>query len=277
MKSVALPGGEKVPALGQGTWMMGERGCDPKQEANALRHGIDLGMNLIDTAEMYADGGSEIVVADAIKGQRDAVYLVGKVLPTNASLKGTIRACEESLKRLGTDHFDLYLLHWIGAVPFAETFEAFATLQSAGKIRSFGVSNFDCSDMEDLWRIPGGRASATNQILYNLTRRWPEHALQPWSRENGVPLMVYSPLEQGALASGGVLGEIAEARGVTPAQVALAWTLRFDDMFVVAKSSRIERVTENRAAAEIELTADELARLDSEFPPPAGPSPIEIL
>lgn len=277
MRDITLPNGDQVPALGLGTWMMGERGCDPKQEADALRHGIDLGMTLVDTAEMYADGGSEKVVGEAIQDRRDAVYLVSKVLPSNAGRKATIKACEASLKRLKTDRLDLYLLHWIGSVPFEETMEAFIALQAAGKIRSYGVSNFDHGDMADLWRVPGGDACATNQILYNLSRRWPENALQPWCRKHNMPLMVYSPLEQGQLPEGGALGDIATERGMTPAQIALAWTLRFEDMFVVAKSSHIERMTDNRAAAEIELTGEELARLDVDFPPPAGPSPIEIL
>ena len=276
-RTLRLPGGDEVVALGQGTWRMGERRKARKDEVAALCHGIANGMTLIDTAEMYGSGGSEKVVGEAIRGQRDQVYLVSKVLPSNAGRKAMKRACEKSLKCLGTDYLDLYLLHWRSSVSLEETIEGFLALQEAGKIRRFGVSNFDVDDMEELWETPGGRGCQTNQILYNLSRRWPEGALMDWSRRHGQPLMIYSPLEQGRLPEGGALGAIASARGVTPMQVALAWVLRHDDLFVVPKASRIAHVDENLGALDIALSADELAALDEAFPPPAADAPLEIL
>ncbi len=277
MRTLRLPGGDEVVALGQGTWRMGERRAARKDEVAALRHGIANGMTLIDTAEMYGSGGSERVVGEAIRGQRDVVYLVSKVLPSNAGRKRMVRSCETSLKCLGTDYLDLYLLHWRSGVALDEVVEGFLALQEAGKIRRFGVSNFDIDDMEDLWQTAGGQGCQTNQILYNLSRRWPEAELLAWSRRNGQPLMIYSPLEQGRLPEGGALGAIAGARGVTPMQVALAWVLRHEDVFVVPKASRIAHVDANLGALDIALTADELAALDAAFPPPEGAAPLEIL
>ena len=276
MRTVRLPGGDEVVALGQGTWRMGERRAARKDEVAALRHGIACGMTLIDTAEMYGSGGAEKVVGEAIRGQRDAVYLVSKVLPSNAGRKRMARACENSLKCLGTDYLDLYLLHWRSGVSLDEVVEGFLALQEAGKIRRFGVSNFDTDDMEELWETAGGQGCQTNQILYNLSRRWPEAALMAWSRRRNQPLMIYSPLEQGRLPEGGALGAIAAERGVTPMQVALAWVLRHEDMFVVPKASRIAHVDENLGALDIMLTDDELAALDTAFPPPAGDAPLEL-
>ena len=277
MRTLRLPGGDEVAALGQGTWRMGERRAAFAGEAAALRHGIACGMTLIDTAEMYGSGGSERVVREAIRGMRDAVYLVSKVLPSNAGRRRMARACEKSLKHLGTDRLDLYLLHWRGGVSLDETVEGFLALQEAGKIRHFGVSNFDTGDMAALWETAGGRACQTNQILHNLSRRWPEASLIDWSRRHGQPLMVYSPLEQGRLPETGALGTIAAARGVTPMQVALAWTLRHADMFVVPKASSIAHVDENLGALAIALGDDELAALDRDFPPSAGDAPLETL
>ena len=276
MRTVRLPGGDEVVALGQGTWRMGERRAARKDEVAALRHGIACGMTLVDTAEMYGSGGAEKVVGEAIRGQRDTVYLVSKVLPSNAGRKRMARACEKSLKCLGTDYLDLYLLHWRSGISLDEVVEGFLALQEAGKIRRFGVSNFDTDDMEELWETPGGQGCQTNQILYNLSRRWPEAALMAWSRRRGQPLMIYSPLEQGRLPEGGALGAIAAERGVTPMQVALAWVLRHEDMFVVPKTSRIAHVDENLGALDIMLTDDELAALDTAFPPPAGDAPLEL-
>ena len=276
MRTVGLPGGGEVVALGQGTWRMGERRAARKDEVAALRHGIACGMSLIDTAEMYGSGGAEKVVGEAIRGQRDAVYLVSKVLPSNAGRKRMARACEKSLKCLGTDYLDLYLLHWRSGVSLDEVVEGFLALQEGGKIRRFGVSNFDTDDMEVLWETPSGQGCQTNQILYNLSRRWPEAALMNWSRRHSQPLMIYSPLEQGRLPEGGALGAIAAERGVTPMQVALAWVLRHEDMFVVPKASRIAHVDENLGALDITLTDDELAALDTAFPPPAGDAPLEL-
>ena len=277
MRTVGLPGGDEVVALGQGTWRMGERRAARKDEVAALRHGIACGMTLVDTAEMYGSGGAEKVVGEAIRGQRDTVYLVSKVLPSNAGRKRMARACEKSLKCLGTDYLDLYLLHWRSGVSLDEVVEGFLALQEAGKIRRFGVSNFDTDDMDELWETAGGQGCQTNQILYNLSRRWPEAALMDWSRRRNQPLMIYSPLEQGRLPEGGALGAIAAERGVTPMQVALAWVLRHEDMFVVPKASRIAHVDENLGALDIVLTDDELAALDTAFPPPAGDAPLELL
>ena len=277
MRTVGLPGGDEVVALGQGTWRMGERRAARKDEVAALRHGIACGMTLVDTAEMYGSGGAEKVVGEAIRGQRDTVYLVSKVLPSNAGRKRMARACEKSLKCLGTDYLDLYLLHWRSDISLDEVVEGFLALQEAGKIRRFGVSNFDTDDMDELWETAGGQGCQTNQILYNLSRRWPEAALMDWSRRRNQPLMIYSPLEQGRLPEGGALGAIAAERGVTPMQVALAWVLRHEDMFVVPKASRIAHVDENLGALDIVLTDDELAALDTAFPPPAGDAPLELL
>ena len=276
MRTVGLPGGDEVVALGQGTWRMGERRAARKDEVAALRHGIACGMTLVDTAEMYGSGGAEKVVGEAIRGQRDTVYLVSKVLPSNAGRKRMARTCEKSLKCLGTDYLDLYLLHWRSGISLDEVVEGFLALQEAGKIRRFGVSNFDTDDMEELWETAGGQGCQTNQILYNLARRWPEAALMNWSRRRNQPLMIYSPLEQGRLPEGGALGAIAAERGVTPMQVALAWVLRHEDMFVVPKTSRIAHVDENLGALDIMLTDDELAALDTAFPPPAGDAPLEL-
>ena len=277
MRTVRLPGGDEVVALGQGTWRMGERRAARKDEVAALQHGIACGMTLIDTAEMYGSGGAERVIGEAIRGQRDRVYLVSKVLPSNAGRKRMKRACEKSLKCLGTDYLDLYLLHWRSGVSLDETIEGFLALKEDGKIRSFGVSNFDTDDMEDLWETPGGQGCQTNQILYNLKRRWPEASLMPWSRRNGQPLMIYSPLDQGRLPGGGALGAIAAARGVTTMQVALAWVLRHEDVFVVPKASLIAHVDANLGALDITLSDDELAALDKDFPLPEGGAPLEML
>ena len=277
MRTVRLPGGDEVVALGQGTWRMGESRAARKGEVAALRHGIACGMTLIDTAEMYGSGGAERVVGEAIRGQRDRVYLVSKVLPSNAGRKRMKRACEKSLKRLGTDYLDLYLLHWRSGVSLDETVEGFLALKEDGKIRRFGVSNFDTDDMQELWETPDGQGCQTNQVLYNLKRRWPEGSLMPWSRRNGQPLMIYSPLEQGRLPAGGTLGAIAAARGVTTMQVALAWVLRHEDVFVVPKASLVAHVDANLGALDITLSDDELAALDKDFPPPEGGAPLELL
>ena len=226
MRKTKLPSGLAVPVLGQGTWYMGDDAHRRADEVASLRLGLDLGMTLIDTAEMYGDGASEKLVGEAIAGRRDEVFLVSKVLPSNASRNGTIAACERSLRRLGTDCIDLYLLHWRGRTPFAETIAAFEALQDAGKIRYWGVSNMDVDDMREIERAPGGDAMATNQVLYNLTRRGIEYDLLPQAQDRGLPLMAYSPIEQGRLAEYPEVQAIADRHGVTPAQVALAWVLR---------------------------------------------------
>ncbi|MBI4921783.1 MAG: aldo/keto reductase [Devosia nanyangense] len=274
--SVALPSGETVPALGQGTWMMGETAARRADEVRALQTGLDLGLTLIDTAEMYADGGAEAVTGEAIAGRRDAVFLVSKVLPSHASRAATIAACEQSLKRLGTDRLDLYLLHWRGGTPLEETLAGFAALQEAGKIRHWGVSNFDADDMDELLAAGGG-AVATNQVLYNLTRRGIEHDLLPWSAKHNVPVMAYSPIEQGRLASHRELLRIAQTHGATPAQIALAFVLSRPCVIAIPKSGRAAHVRDNAGAAGIELTAADFKALDAAFPPPRRKRPLEMI
>jgi diketogulonate reductase-like aldo/keto reductase len=234
-------------------------------------------MTLIDTAEMYADGGAEEVVGEAIGGRRDDVFLVSKVLPYNASAQGTIESCERSLKRLGTEKIDLYLLHWRGRYPLEETLSAFEELQRAGKIGAWGVSNFDTDDMQELTNIAGGKAVATNQILYNLIRRGPEFDLLPWCAAREVPLMAYSPIEQGRLLGNNVLHEVADEIGVSPAAVALAWTMRNGNVIAIPKTSKLSHVRENRNAADIRLTEEQLTLLDRTFAPPTRKTALEML
>lgn len=277
MSTLRLPSGESVPVLGQGTWHMGERRKHREKEIAALRLGLDMGMSLIDTAEMYADGGAEEVVGEAIAGRREEAFLVSKVLPGNATRRGTIRACEGSLRRLGTDHIDLYLLHWPGRAPVSETVDAFVRLAEQGKIRHWGVSNFDTSDMTELAGVPGGEGVAVNQVLYNLSRRGIEHDLLPWCRHRGVPVMAYSPIEQGRLLGHRAIKRVAERHRATPAQVALAWVLRQEGVIAIPKAGTREHVQENRSALDVRLTEQDLTELDQDFPPPAEPQPLDIL
>jgi len=277
MKTVALPNGERVPALGQGTWNMGDDRARRSTEIAALQAGIERGLTLIDTAEMYGDGRAEALVAEAIAGKRETVFLVSKVLPNHASKRGTLAACEQSLKRLKTDRIDLYLLHWRGNEPFSETLEAFTQLQRAGKIRHYGVSNLDLNDLREWWQCAGGDAMVTNQLLYNLSRRGIEWDLLPWLREQRVPLMAYSPLEQARLLQKKPLADFARHHGLTVAQVALAWLLANDDVIVIPKSGNRARIEENATALDITLTAAQRAELDGLFPPPAGPQALEML
>ena len=273
---ISLPGGETVAALGQGTWHMGESAGERSQEIAALRAGLDLGMSLIDTAEMYADGVAEEIVGEAFAGCRDEIFIVSKVLPENATLRGTIAACERSLKRLKTDRIDLYLLHWRGGPPLADTLAAFASLIEDGKIRRWGVSNFDTDDMEELWGLDGN-GCATNQVLYNLSRRSIEYDLVPACRKRRIPIMAYSPIEQGRLLRHAALKDIASRHDATPAQIALAWLLRQDGTIVIPKSATLARVRENRDAASIQLDDADIAALDRAFPPPKAPRPLEML
>lgn len=277
MKTVLLPSGERVPAYGQGTWYVGENPGARAEEIATLRLGLDLGATLIDTAEMYGEGKAETLIGEAIAGRRDEVFLVSKVYPHNATRRGAVAACERSLRRLGTDRIDLYLLHWPGGVPLDETMSGFMALQQAGKIRHYGVSNFDLSDMQALWRVVGGTAAATNQVLYNLTRRGIEWGLLPWLRERRIPLMAYSPLEQAKLVRNPRLTAFARKHGMTAAQAALAWLLASDDIIVIPKCAHRERLKENLGALDIRLTAAQLAELDLLFPPPTGPRPLEML
>jgi diketogulonate reductase-like aldo/keto reductase len=268
MAKVILPDGEAVPALGQGTWHMGEDRRRAVAEAAALRLGIELGMTLIDTAEMYGSGGAEEVVREATGGRRDDLFIVSKVLPSNASRAGTIAACERSLKRLGTDRIDLYLLHWRGSAPLAETLAGFLRLERDGKIRHHGVSNFDRRDLEEWTALDGGSSVAANQVLYNLATRGIEWDLAPWCRAHDVAIMAYTPLGHGRMLADPSLGDIARRHAATPAQVALAWLLRREGTIVIPKASRPEHVRENRGAGDISLTDEDLATIDRAFPPP---------
>jgi diketogulonate reductase-like aldo/keto reductase len=273
----ALPSGETVPVLGQGTWGLAERPARRGEEIAALRMGIDVGMTLIDTAEMYAGGAAESLVGEAIAGRRSEVFLVSKVLPNHATRRGTISACEASLRRLQTERLDMYLLHWRGETPLHETLEGFDALVQDGKIRYWGVSNFDVDDLVELEQVAEGRPPVTNQVLYNLTRRGIEWALMPWCRARGIPIMAYSPIEQGRLLGNAELRRIARRHDATPAQIAIAWVLRQPGVIAIPKASSIDHVRENRGALEIRLTQADLDDLDEAFPPPHGPTPLEML
>lgn len=276
MRTVMLPGGDPVPALGQGSWRMGERPAQRADEIRALREGVALGMTLIDTAEMYGDGAAEELIGEALGTVRDQLFLVSKAYPQHAGRERLAAACENSLKRLGTDRLDLYLLHWRGSVPLGETVRAMEALQAAGKIRHWGVSNLDVDDMEELVAA-GGSACTVNQLLYNLTRRGPEHSLLPWLAAHDIPVMAYSPVEQGRLLTNATLRQVAETVGATPVQVALAWAMRRDDVIAIPKAGTAAHVRENRAAADLLLSEDDLARLDAAFPPPTARRPLEML
>ena len=277
LPAVTLPGGRQVPALGLGTWHMGEAGAPVADEVASLRAGLDLGMTVVDTAEMYADGGAEEVVGEAISGRRDEVFLVSKVLPYNASRAGTVAACEASLKRLGTDHIDLYLLHWRGRHPLAETVQAFERLKAGGKIGAWGVSNFDESDMQELLGAVEPARPAANQVLYNLARRGIEYDLLRWSQVQGIPVMAYSPLDEGRLVGHPALEEIGRIHNASSAQVALAFLLTKAGVIAIPKSGSPERVRENFNAAEIRLTSEDLRLLDDAFPPPTRKRPLEMI
>jgi len=274
---VTLPGGERVPALGQGTWHMGENRRRADEEAAAVRLGIELGMTLIDTAEMYGNGGAEEMVARAAEGVRDDLFIVSKVYPHNASRAGVIAACERSLERLRTDRIDLYLLHWRGSIPLTETIAGFERLLREGKIRHYGVSNFDRADMAEWAALKGGETVAADQVLYNLSRRGPEWDLLPWCRERGIAIIAYTPLGQGSLLHDRTLAEIAHRRNATPAQVALAWLLRQEGVIVIPKAARLEHVRDNRGALDVALTEEDLAALDRAFPPPKGKRSLGML
>jgi len=281
MRTVRLPSGRTMPALGQGTWNMGESKSARGAEVAALRLGLDLGVHLIDTAEMYGDGGAEEVVGEAIAGRRDAVFLVSKVYPHNASRAGVRQACERSLRRLGTDRLDLYLLHWRGDVPLAETLDGLLVLQHEGKILEFGVSNFDRGDMTEAAALPGGDEIATNQVLYNLARRGVEWDLLPWMHKVRMPLMAYSPLESAPAEQSGmlrhpVMTEMAARHGVTPAQLAVAWLLHQPNVVVIPKAVQLGHVEQNRAAVNIMLGPDDLRALDGAFPPPRRATPLDM-
>jgi diketogulonate reductase-like aldo/keto reductase len=281
LNSLLLPSGSRIPVLGQGTWNMGEDPSARKDEVAALRLGLDLGVTLIDTAEMYGEGGAEEVVGEAIAGRRDDVFLVSKVYPHNADRRGVQAACERSLKRMNTECIDLYLLHWRGNVPLEETLEAFVRLREQGKIRDFGVSNFDLDDMLEAAALPGGELVTTDQVLYNLSQRGIEWELLPWCRERRIPVMAYSPLESDPASQAGMLGNpqlvaVARRHGVTPAQVALAWLLHQDGVVVIPKAVRPQHVRKNRAALDIVLSGEDLAQLEAGFPAPRRRRPLAM-
>lgn len=282
VRTTLLPSGRPIPVLGQGTWRMGEDPSRRQADVAALRYGLDLGMNLIDTAEMYGEGGAEEVVGEAIADRREDVFVVSKVYPHNATRRGAIEACERSLRRLKTDYIDLYLLHWRGDVSLVETAEAFQQLKETGKILEHGVSNFDVSDMEEWIALPGGEAVATNQVLYNLASRGIEWELIPWSRERRIPIMAYSPVAPNAQMQKRMFNDrnvraIAQEHSATPAQIALAWVLRERDIIAIPKASQRQHIRENREAIDIQLTKEDLAKLDQYFPPPTRKVPLETL
>jgi diketogulonate reductase-like aldo/keto reductase len=276
MRHISFPGGETVPSLGQGTYGLGEDRNRRAEQTATLREGVALGLGLIDTAEMYGSGATERFLAEALAGLRDQVFLVSKASPQNAGQARLPQACEHSLRRLNTDRIDLYLLHWRGKIPLAETVLAMQALQKAGKIRNWGVSNLDIDDMEELDRS-GGRDCATNQILYNLQHRGPEFDLIPWMTSRSIPVMAYSPVDQGRLARTPALEKIGDRLGLFPAQVALAWVLHQTRVIAIPKAAQIEHVRQNRQALDITLSPSDLAELDQIFQPPRRKLPLEML
>ncbi|WP_159888511.1 aldo/keto reductase [Paenibacillus puerhi] len=282
IQGVRLPDGTRLPRLGQGTWHIGDRPAKRKEELRTLRRGVELGLTLIDTAEMYGDGRAEELVGEAVAGLRDSVFLVSKVYPHNAGRHRLARSCEDSLKRLKTDRLDLYLLHWRGNVPFSETIEAMEKLVREGKIMRWGVSNLDTADMKELLAIPGGGGCMTNQVLYHLGSRGIEYDLLPWQRERAMPIMAYCPLAQAGslrqeLVHNPVVKEIAAGHGITPFQLLLAWCIRDEDVIAIPKASSVQHVEDNAAAARIKLTEEELSLLDRAFPGPARKVPLDIV
>ncbi len=275
--TIALPSGEPIPALGQGTWGWAEHSERRENEIDALHAGLDLGMTLVDTAEMYGDGAAEELLGSALGRRRDEVFLVDKVLPQHATKQGTIDACERSLRRLGTDRIDLYLLHWRGRTPLEETLEAFGELVDSGRIRYWGVSNFDPDDLSELARTRGGEGVSTDQVLYNLTRRGVEHDLLPWCRRRELPVMAYSPIEQGRMLDSPALRQVAERHDASPAQIGLAWLLRNEGVCAIPRASSRAHVRENHAALRLRLSEQDFAELDEAFPPPTSPQPLEVL
>jgi diketogulonate reductase-like aldo/keto reductase len=277
MRTTKLPSGEAVPVLGQGTWHLAEGRHPREEEIRALQTGLDLGMVLIDTAEMYADGGAEELVGEALVGRRDQTFLVSKVLPDHATAEGTVLACERSMRRLRTGWLDMYLLHWRGSVPLSETVAGFRKLLEDGKIRYWGVSNFDINNLQELSRVEDGSEFATDQVLYNLSRRGIEFDLMPWCRRYHIPIMAYSPIEQGRLLNHPELVAIAERHRATPSQIALAWVLRHEGVVAIPQAGVSEHVRENFQALDIRLPKADLIRLDLAFPPPDRPVPLEML
>jgi diketogulonate reductase-like aldo/keto reductase len=278
-RTVTLPGGEAIPVLGIGTWGMAEHPGRRADEIAALQRAVDLGMTVVDTAEMYAGGAAEQLVAAALGDRRREIFLVSKVLPQHATRRGTVSACEASLRRLNTDHLDLYLLHWRGTVPLDETLAAFEGLKRQGKIRHWGVSNFDVDDMEELVSLTANADSnvASNQVLYNLTRRGIEYDLLPWCRKRRISIIAYSPIERGRLADDATVKAIARRLDATAAQVALAWVLRQQGLVAIPKAAHVEHVRENRGALDVQLSSEDINELDDAFPPPTRKTPLEMI
>jgi len=278
-RTVTLPGGEAIPILGVGTWGMAERAHHRADEIAALQVAVDLGMTVVDTAEMYAGGGAEELVAEALGDRRREIFLVSKVLPQHATRRGTVSACEASLRRLNTDHLDLYLLHWRGTVPLDETIAAFEGLERQGKIRHWGVSNFDVDDMEELVSLTANADShvASNQVLYNLTRRGIEYDLLPWCRKRRISIMAYSPIERGRLATDATVKAMAKRLDATPAQVALAWVLQQPGVVAIPKAAHVEHVRDDRGALDLQLSSEDINELDDAFPPPTRKTPLEMI
>lgn len=276
MKHVTLPGGERVPALGLGTWRMGESPDNRAREAAILRQGLDHGLSLIDTAEMYGEGGAESVVGEAIAGRRDGVFVVSKVNPQNASQNGVVAACERSLGRLGIDMIDLYLLHWPGTHPLAETVEGFEQLKRGGKIRHWGVSNFDASDMDELLALEAGPSCAANQVKYHLGQRGIEWDLLPRMQKRAIAVMAYSPLGQGGLLRDATLARVARRNGATAAGVALAWVMHNDGVIAIPKTADADHLGDIVGALDVALQEEDFAELDAAFPPPSRPVPLSI-
>ena len=282
-KTVRLPAatvhgtGEQVPALGQGTWEMGDSARTRNAEIGALKAGADLGMTVIDTAEMYGEGESEKLIAEALKDRREELFIVSKVYPHNGSESGVKAACERSLRRLQTDRIDLYLLHWRGGEDLEGVIGGFETLKTQGKIRHWGVSNFDTEDMVELFALENGNRCATNQILYNVARRGPEFDLLPWLRERNMPAMAYSPVDHARLPKQSVLNDIAKARGLSAMQIALAWVLQQPQVMAIPKAGSVAHVIENAAAREVNLSVEELSLIDTQFKPPKSKRPLEML
>lgn len=281
-RSIIFPGEQPLPAIGQGTWNMGESHTQRQQEIRALQVGLERGLKVIDTAEMYAEGRAEEVVGEALKGRRDSAWLVSKVYPWHAGEADMSKACEGSLRRLQTDYLDLYLLHWRGSVALEETIRAMERLQQQGKIRYWGVSNLDSEEMESLWRLPGGNQCATDQVLYHLASRGIEYDVLPWCQQRQIPLMAYSPLAQAgrlrhALLNHATLCDIAQQKGISVAQLLLAWVIREPGVLAIPKASSVAHVAENAGALAISLTQEELARLDEAFPAPPGKQPLEMI
>ena len=276
MQTIRLPSGGTMPKMGQGTWFLGDDPDKHAQEIEALREGIRRGLTLIDTAEMYGDGRSERLVGEAIADCRDHVFLVSKATPNHADKRQLIQACEDSLRRLGTDHLDLYLLHWPGGTPYAETIAGFEQLQRDGKIAHFGVSNLDVDEMQDFVSAPGGGACQVNQLLYNLNQRGIEWDLLPWLQERGIGMMAYAPFDRPAVINNDGLVAFAQARDISPAQTALAWLLDQDHVIPIPKASHPDRVADNAGALDVALSADDRRELDRLFPPPDEPRPLQI-